>query len=190
MCGHAVGPARDTGAVELTWVDSRGGPLIVVPTAVLPEWAGGSPDYDVTAGDYGRACAVDDLAGVIAVGGATAIVLGDEPASTCWLPEHMAFLRWIAAESEAAIRGAASTVLVDPETVWEDAGTWETPGPAVLIDSTLEGAELSGIDGLYVEGAALLCAPVPICAGRWQVRACYAEPDGETSLVLVRLTQA
>ncbi|GGK08022.1 hypothetical protein GCM10011583_44910 [Streptomyces camponoticapitis] len=43
-----------------------------------------------TPDDYDRACAVDDLAGVIAVGdnGDQALVLAGEPATSCFLPEH------------------------------------------------------------------------------------------------------
>lgn len=47
--------------------------------------------------DYDRACAVDDLAGVIPIdeNGAQALVLADEPATSCYLPQHRAFLRWL-----------------------------------------------------------------------------------------------
>ncbi|MFE2626344.1 Imm21 family immunity protein [Streptomyces sp. NPDC059374] len=78
-----------------------GGPLIVVPVSALAAWRGctesGVMVGDATApDDYDRACAVDDLAGVIAVGenGAQALVLADEPATSCYLPERRAFLRW------------------------------------------------------------------------------------------------
>ncbi|WP_344447880.1 Imm21 family immunity protein [Acrocarpospora macrocephala] len=47
-------------------------------------------------GDYGRACAVDDFIGLIDVGTAQALVLGDDPARTTFLPEHGLLLREIA----------------------------------------------------------------------------------------------
>lgn len=95
--------------------------------------------------DYDRACAVDDLAGVITVGdnGAQALVLADEPATSCYLPERGAFLRWLAADSEAGLKAAAEAVLADPATEWEEWGTWTSDGPAVLMDSAEAGAELN-----------------------------------------------
>ncbi|WP_322987311.1 Imm21 family immunity protein [Phaeacidiphilus oryzae] len=84
-----------------------GGPLIAVPVSALDAWAGGTLHGLVIGGaapdDYDRACTVDGLAGVIAVGDgpAQALVLADEPATSCYLPEHRAFLCWLAADSEA-----------------------------------------------------------------------------------------
>lgn len=80
-----------------------GGPLAVVPVSALGAWSGctqtGTVVGDATApDDYDRACAVDGLAGVIDVGedGAQVLVLADEPATTCYVPERRAFLRWLA----------------------------------------------------------------------------------------------
>ncbi|MGW3668193.1 Imm21 family immunity protein [Streptomyces sp. NPDC005141] len=74
----------------LLWVESMGGPLIAVPVSALSRW-GGCTGSGTIAGsgdlvdDYDRACEVDDLAGVTAVGanGAHALLLADEPA-TAW----------------------------------------------------------------------------------------------------------
>lgn len=127
-----------------------GGPLIVIPVSALGAWRGstgsGMVAGDATdADDYDRACAVDDLAGAIAVGGSgvQALVLGDEPATSCYLPEHRAFLRWLAADSADGLKAAAEAVLADPATRWEECGTWVTDGPAVLMDSAEAGAELN-----------------------------------------------
>ncbi|MFD7945256.1 Imm21 family immunity protein [Streptomyces sp. NPDC059744] len=126
------------------------GPLIVIAVSALASWRGctetGAIVGDATApDDYDdRACAVDDLAGVIAVGdsGAQALVLADESATSCYLPEHRAFLRWLAADSEDGLKAAAQAVLADPATEWEEYGTWMSDGPAVLMDSAEAGAEL------------------------------------------------
>src|SRR6185295_2520943 len=88
------------------WVDSTGGPLVVVPTSALPHWHG-TGDYftgDSTPddwGDYGRACAVDGYAGIIPVGDTQALVLGDDPLPTTYLAESRTFVRWAEARSEA-----------------------------------------------------------------------------------------
>ncbi len=100
--------------------------------------------------------------------GAQALVLADEPATSCYLPAHRAFLRWLAASSEADLAAAAGRVLADPATGWEGCGPWTTDGPAVLMDSTTAGTEL-GV--AYPGGGLPDQASVPLPAGTWQVRA-------------------
>ncbi|AWW35315.1 Imm21 family immunity protein [Streptomyces cadmiisoli] len=169
-----------------------GGPLIAVPVSALAWWRGCTQsgmvvgDGDVR-DDYDRACEVESLAGVIAVGeeGAQGLVLADEPASSCYLPEHQAFVRWLGANCEVDLIAAANTVLADPNTAWEERGVWETDGPAVLMDSVTAGAEL-GV--AYPAGGGLPeQAPVPIRPGRWAVRAVYASPIEETSVGVIHL---
>lgn len=168
-----------------------GGPLIVVPVSALAAWRG-STETGVMAGDatapddYDRACAVDDPAGVIAVGdgGAQALVLADEPATSCYLPEHRAFLRWLGADSEAGLKAAAEVVLADPATDWEECGTWVSDGPAVLMDSAEAGSALC-IE--YPRGGMPEQAPVPLPAGRWTVRASHTKADKENRVGLVQL---
>ncbi|TRV82091.1 hypothetical protein FKN01_02135 [Streptomyces sp. 130] len=169
-----------------------GGPLIVIPVSALASWNGYSAQSGPAGGgatapdDYERACAVDDLAGVIPVGehGAQALVLGDEPATSCYLPERRAFLRWLAAGSEAGLSAAAHAALADPATVWEESGTWVSDGPAVLMDSAEAGADL-GVE--YPGGGVPAQAPVPLPAGRWRVRATQTWVDGENWVGLVQL---
>ncbi|MFF1526444.1 Imm21 family immunity protein [Streptomyces sp. NPDC058284] len=171
-----------------------GGPLIVIPLSALASW-GGCTEHGLMAGDatapddYDRACAVDGLAGVIPIdkNGAQVLVLADEPATSCYLPQHRAFLRWRAADSEAGLRAAADTVLADPATVWEQCGTWASDGPAVLMDSAEAGADL-GIE--YPDGGMPAEAPVLLPAGRWRVRATQTGVDEENGVGLVQLLPA
>ncbi|MFJ8210556.1 Imm21 family immunity protein [Streptomyces sp. NPDC096033] len=70
------------------WLETEGGPFVVVPHTWLPHWSG-------RAGAYDRACAVMDFVGVLALpGGAETLVLGDEPLPTAYLPEHQVLVRW------------------------------------------------------------------------------------------------
>jgi hypothetical protein len=126
--------------------------------------------------DYDRACDVEGWAGVISVGsGASGLVLGDEPAKTCYVPGPNAFLRWLAADSEAELMDAATGVMNDSATEWEDCGIWETDGAAVLMDAAEAGADLA------VEypdrGGFPEQAPIPVPAGRWSIRACHMTGD-------------
>ena len=176
------------------WVTSMGGPLLAVPVSALSSWGGCTTSGMIIGGtetpdDYDRACAVQGLAGVIAVGdeGAQALVLADEPATSCYLPEHQAFLRWLAASSEAELAAAASRVLADPATAWEDYGTWTTNGPAVLMDSAAAGSDL-GVE--YPGGGLPEQAPVPLPAGTWKIRAVHTSADQDPWVGLVHLRPA
>ncbi|TQS24524.1 Imm21 family immunity protein [Microbispora sp. KK1-11] len=40
------------------WVDTLGGPHILVPQSALPYWDGAPMDSSEEEGDYGRACSV------------------------------------------------------------------------------------------------------------------------------------
>ncbi|MFK0099792.1 Imm21 family immunity protein [Streptomyces sp. NPDC091040] len=187
----AASSASDSSPV---WVESLGGPLVVVPVSALASWDGctesGLIAGDATApDDYDRACAVDDLAGVIPLDeeGAQALVLADEPATSCYLPQHRTFLRWLAADSEAGLRAAADMVLADPATVWVECGTWASDGPAVLMDSAEAGSDL-GVE--YPGGGVPAAAAVSLPAGRWRVRATHTEADEENWVGLVQLLAA
>ncbi|MGG7569735.1 Imm21 family immunity protein [Streptomyces sirii] len=112
-----------------TWVESMGGPLIAVPVSALARWRGCTESGMVVGGgdvrdDYDRACEVEGLAGVISIGeeGAQGLVLADEPASSCYLPELQAFVRWLGADCEGDLIAAAEAVLADPTTEWEESG--------------------------------------------------------------------
>jgi hypothetical protein len=163
-----------------SWVDSEGGPLAVVPVSALSSWhgcveAGAQPGLD----DYDRACAVPDLVGLIPVGQSQALILADEPASTCYLAPERTFLRWAAADSEDQLLAAASSALTDPATPWSDFGTWLIDGPVVLFDSAEAGIE--DFDSVR--------APIPLTAGHWHVRAAYVDGP-RTSFTLVQLLPA
>ncbi|MFJ9058267.1 Imm21 family immunity protein [Streptomyces sp. NPDC102409] len=161
----------DPGAVEE--VESGGGPLTVVPEAVLSSWSGADNDESET--DDGRACGVDGYTGLVAIGQSQALVLGDDPTSTSVLPERDLFVRWCAAESEEELLGSVDAALA--HAAWEPERHRDVPGPVVLFDSAWPGDELEPDSHLRVE----------LGPGRYSVRAAHVEPDPETSLHLVQL---
>ncbi|MER5312789.1 Imm21 family immunity protein [Streptomyces sp. NPDC002773] len=170
------------------WVESMGGPLVVVPVTVLRGWGGCTEEGTILGGtgesdDYDLACAVEGLAGVIG-DGANVLVLADEPATTRFLPERLAFVRWLGADSEEELVAAAEALLDAPDTSWEECGIWETDGPAVLMDSAEAGADL----GTAYPGGTRMPqqADVSVPAGRWRVGACQSS-GGPTSVGVVRL---
>ncbi|MFF0413463.1 Imm21 family immunity protein [Kitasatospora sp. NPDC004745] len=155
-------------------MESLGGPLIVVPEVVLEAWSGSAGNDDVV-DDYDRACAVEGYIGLLQVGSAEGLVLGDEPASTAYLPAQGVFVRWSAAESEEAMLASVDAAMRAAS--WESALTWQVPGPVVLFDSAWTGEESRQQDHVRVD----------LEAGPYAVRAAYAEPDLQTGLTLVAL---
>ncbi|MEV5351152.1 Imm21 family immunity protein, partial [Streptomyces achromogenes] len=133
----------------LTWARSMGGPLIVVPESSVNAWGECTEDGSVLGDadgrdDYDRACEVEGWASAIAVGAGavTALVLADEPSRTCFLPENLLLVRWLAADSEAELFAAVEAVLADPDTALEHGGLWGNDGPAVVMDSAVAGPDL------------------------------------------------
>ncbi|WP_051810036.1 Imm21 family immunity protein [Actinoplanes subtropicus] len=184
--------SRSSAGTSPVWVESMGGPLLVMPVSALGEW-GGCTQEGMLAGtgdvldDYDRACELDGLAGVIAVGGKgrLGLVLADEPARTCYLPEYQTFVRWLGADCEADLVDAAKDLLDDPAVDWEECGIWETDGPAVLMDSATAGIELNV--AYPDDGAMPEQAHIPIPPGRWRVRAVHTRANEETLVGLVQL---
>ncbi|MFR0354065.1 immunity 21 family protein [Streptomyces sediminimaris] len=161
----------EPGALE--WVESGGGPLVAVPETVLPFWAGA--DGEENASDYDRACEVDGVVGLLPVGDSAALVLGEEPASTAFLPAHGTFVRWCAAHSEDELLAGVPAALAAAE--WGDEVHWDVPGPVLLFDSAWPGDQTERTDSLRVE----------LAPGRYAVRAANARPGPETWLGLVQL---
>ena len=73
----------ETAQKSLKWLESTGGPLLLIEKVFLPYWDGYAPtETGVT--DYERACKVGDYLGRIEVGPGYGVVLGEEPFSTTW----------------------------------------------------------------------------------------------------------
>ncbi|MFI7412789.1 immunity 21 family protein [Streptomyces sp. NPDC049627] len=161
----------EPGAVD--WVESGGGPLIAVPETVLPFWAGA--DGDETASDYDRACEVDGSVGLLPVGDSAALVFGDEPASTSYLPDHGVFVRWCAADSEEELLARVPAALATAD--WGQEVRWKVPGTVVLFDSAWPGRETERTEHLRVA----------LEPGPYAVRAAHVQPGPETWLALVEL---
>ncbi|WP_328497758.1 immunity 21 family protein [Streptomyces sp. NBC_00414] len=164
----------DPSSVEqVEWIESGGGPLIAIPEVVLPFWTGA--DGDELASDYDRACEVDGFVGLLPVGNTTALVLGDEPAATSYLPEHGTFVRWSAGDSERELLAGVPAAL--DTAAWGREVYWEVPGAVVLFDAAWPGAGSTRAGHLRIA----------LEPGRYAVRAAHAEPGPETWIGLVQL---
>ena len=172
------------------WIQSNGGPLLLLPATLLTEWSGSEAPpaaREVVASfrwrpggpatDYDRACDVSDYVGVIAVGAGEGLVLGEEPDPTTWLADgHGGILaRWIHAPSGEEV--AAALERVPMELSWELAGTFRVVGsPLVLFDAAEPGVE-----------PLLPRLKLEVAPGLYAVAQVAYRPDAETALRLVRL---
>lgn len=165
--------ARHAESEVTEWVESGGGPLIAIPEAVLAFWTGA--DGDEIASDYDRACDVEGAVGLLPVGDSRALVLGDEPAPTAYLPGHRVFVRWYAADSEHELLAGVEEAL--HVAAWEPEVEWHVPGPVVLFDAAWPGGAAGRTEHLRAA----------LDAGRYGVSAAFVSAGPETWLGLVRL---
>ncbi|MFI5476710.1 Imm21 family immunity protein [Streptomyces cacaoi] len=158
--------------MSLTWLETEGGPFIVVPRTALPHWSG-------TEGDYDRACEVMDFVGVLALPDeAEALVLGDEPLTTAYLPEYRVLVRWCYAESEDGVADFIRAGL--PTAEWEEGPVLSTTGELVMFDAAYFGTEV----GTLTDSTAL-----ELAAGRYRVDSASIEPDQLTSFRVHRFVE-
>lgn len=139
---------------DLEWVTCDGGPLLLIAKKHLHAWEG----VDVPAAgrkvearfrwnpggpptDYDRACDVDDYIGLIDVGGGKAIVLGDEPLMTTWLPlsDGGLLVRWVYADDEESLIATARRV---PDDAYRDSGwTFSVDNSPLVLFAACESSE-------------------------------------------------
>ncbi len=187
----------------LQWMQSNGGPLLLVPGEHLLSWGGLAPPpdgrhieaqfrwngQDAPATDYDRACDVTGWLGLLTIGAGQGLVLGGEPDGTAWQASVASgesaeddtsgiLIRWVYANSEAEVIDALTHV---PETTWRDDGLLLSVGrePLYLLDAAYAGGELEGDDHLTIH----------LPPGRYSIATAEYEPDSQTSLLLHQLTR-
>lgn len=157
-----------------TWVTSLGGPLILVPQSAGHHWGGAPPTYPDNEGDYGRACEVDGYVGLIGVGAAQALVLGDMPARTTFLPRNNILIREIAGdEADADLPALVTRIL--PDVTWQPGPVWTVTEPVILFDSVHSWEDMITEEHLIID----------LPKGDYLIEAGYIETPSEY-LILVR----
>jgi len=126
---------------HLHWIESTGGPLVVLSREVAGEWSGyAGPDYDL-------ACTVMDFVGIAPEDDqprrGPVLVLGGEPMATTYLPERHCLVRWVYANSEEDLLAAVRERL-DDDGAWGEGVAYDVAGPTLLLDSSAVGAEAGG----------------------------------------------
>lgn len=74
---------QQRGARRIQWLDTGGGPFVLLSSSTLPEWGGvrGAGDPN----EFERACDVSNYIGSIAFADSEVLVLGDDPFPTAFL---------------------------------------------------------------------------------------------------------
>ena len=159
----------------MIWAESVGGPLALIETSSAGEWTG----YE---GDYERACAVD-FVDVIPFGrDAQAVIFGDEPAATAFLPEIDTFVQWMYADPGVDVIRSLETVT---DARWETGPIFEISGPLVLLDAALPGADVT-LDQPRQDGFGAEALSIDIVPGRYRVESADVQPDEHTCFRLHR----
>ncbi|WAT15826.1 Imm21 family immunity protein [Xanthomonas fragariae] len=162
---------------NLNWIESTGGPLILLHRELLPHWSGIKKSlFDADTTDYSRACDVHDELGVVAVGPKQALVLGDEPDATAIIQnENSIFIvRWRWAPSENELLSTLHDALNSLE--FCDSGSFSTTlGTHLLFDSSIAGTEVD--ESLIVE----------LGAARFSLANAYFQPKKDICALIHRL---
>ncbi|AYL37939.1 Imm21 family immunity protein [Streptomyces sp. PDY-4] len=154
---HATGPwASSQGtqilengdAVDLTWVESAGAPVIVKEESLRNLWGG------YVNSDYENACEVDGYAGLVTFGEPTATVTGlvinEIPAPTAFMEEYRSIVQWISSSSDARfvemVREGIASV-----SMWDEGPIVRVNGPLAIFDAALPGTEAGADELLLVE---------------------------------------
>lgn len=156
------------------WLESGGGPLILLSEAVIGQWGGTLlPPHDPVSGDYARAVAIKDYAGVIPVGKGFGLVLGGDPlpARMVALEDGLLIIRVVYAESSDA---ANAITRMRREMPYEgEPLQFQHFGEAVvLMDSAFPGEAPPDL------------LQLPLRAGTFMVSTAEYQPDAETFFVV------
>lgn len=162
----------------LQWIESGGGPLILLPARLIESWTGVPPDaWDAIAGDYARAVGVRDYLGIIDVGKGEALVLGGDPMPATLLgetTERLSIIRWMYADSDEAAIHVLSVV----------DGLPYRPEPFLFEHDS---DQLVLMDAAHPGKAIGDTLVVPLKPGTYAVATAEFSPDPDTSFVIHRL---
>jgi len=161
----------------LVWLESTGGPLLLLEKELLTYWHGAFGN-SATTNDYDRACEITDYVGVVQVGPGFGVVLGEEPFSTTWWQSEgllSSFLvRWVYAEDEAQVHDALSSIRVANHWEATDVAIEVVTSRLVLFDSSCPG----------IDTGSHLTLEIP--PGRYSIETLHYNSNDETSLILHR----
>lgn len=193
-CMQAMTPP--TTMDRLKWINSAGGPLILISDKSYNLWSGilkrssyldnkieDADDFlNAEEADYGKACLVQDYLGVVNVGNGTALILGDEPLLMTFFHSvdgRVAIARWFYGEDEELVDNNLKTIDFNSTDNWEFALTLNLSSEnQYLFDSAC-------FAGMLNKGNND-CLSANIKQGDYKIWTSIYEPDKKTKLIIHR----
>jgi len=161
------------------WIESSGGPLILIEKQFLDEWGGveTSSDKNYTS-DYDRACDTDEYADVMSIPSGYAVVLGDEPDRTTikiQSEKEATIVRWRWAPSENVIQEVLNKLKLS---IFDN---------AEILRFCISGADIILFDSSFQGDETFDSLEATLKPGEYVLKTTMFEPDSETCLLLHKL---
>jgi Immunity protein 21 len=158
------------------WIQSDGGPLILMERASANVWNGNSrPNGFQGLTDYERACQLEDYLGLLDVQATQILVFDDEPLQTAYWqikPDVFLLVRWRWADNEKAV------IDVLPDALKRE--DWEKSGISISISTE----DLVMFDAAYRIDEADVSLNFNLSQGHYSVETLFFEPNDRTALIL------
>ncbi|MFE3650677.1 Imm21 family immunity protein [Streptomyces sp. NPDC059152] len=150
------------------WIESTGGPFVIVPAAHAADWQG------IEGEDYDEACLVEDYLGRVEFGPAErkvpGIVVADEPLPATYLSDLQCLLQWSCAPSEQALIDGARSSFEGIDD-WHRGPVLDVHDQLIMFDATAPGHSLE-------QGETL---PVSLPAGSYRFHTADFEVGGDVA---------
>ncbi|TSC31608.1 Imm21 family immunity protein [Corallococcus sp. Z5C101001] len=144
VANHSLGSwvGQDMKSQPRSWVESMGGPLVMLPGSMRSRWTGTACD------DYRDACAIDGYAGVLKRDWGEVLVLGDEPLRTTVVEriDGPAIVRWTCSPAEECLVDAALSFEANAHFVVERLVMTIRDESYVIVDSALRAEIAPGLE--------------------------------------------
>jgi hypothetical protein len=181
---------------KLKWIDSEGGPLILISDKTVGLWSGilkrsaylaniedDADDFlDPEEADYGKACLFKDYLGLLNINNEDVLILGGEPMLTTFLISSgkPVLARWYYGEDEVFVDETLLNIDLNSIDNWKFSLTINlTSDKQLLFDSAYSESMLNKQQQDYLQ--------INIKSGEYKVSTSVYEPDNKTKLILHKL---
>lgn len=179
---------------KLTWIESAGGPLILISDKSYNLWSGilkrssyldnkieNADDFlNPDEADYGKACLIEDYLGIVDIGDDIALVLGDEPLRTTVfhsVDNRIVIARWCYGETEESVASNLRSLDLNSINNWEFSLALKlSTSKQYLLDSACAANMLVKENDDYLL--------VNIKQGAYKIWTSIYEPDDKTKLII------
>lgn len=143
MTGDEGGRTRG----EIRWIESSGGPFVVLSLSCVNSWLGSD------GADYDAACEVVEYLGLVRTGGlegpGVGLVVADEPLPAAYISDLQCVLQWQYAPSGDALVSAARRSVEGPLD-WQIGPQFEIRDQMVMFDAAASGESLDANEVLDI----------------------------------------